>query len=63
MILIAKPTPDYLVAYSGRELDGGDLQFNHARHYDPSVGRFISEEPAAYAADADLHRCAGNRPQ
>lgn len=55
MIRIAtpKPTLDFLFAYNGREL-GGDLQFNNTRHFDPTVGRFISEEPAAYAGDADL---------
>jgi RHS repeat-associated protein len=61
MIRIAapKPAPDCLVAYSGRKLDG-DLQFNQLRHYDPTVGRFISEEPAAYAGDADSEKGDGS---
>ncbi len=60
MIRIANP--DHLIAYSGREL-AGDLQFNHTRHYDPTVGRFINDEPVGYAGDGDLHRYAVNRPQ
>ena len=52
MIRIAtpKPAPGFLFAYSGREHDG-DLQFNQLRHYDPTVGRFISEEPAGCEAN------------
>jgi len=65
MIRIAtpKPAPGFLFAYSGREHDG-DLQFNQLRHYDPTVGRFVSEEPAGCEAnDTDLHRYVGNWPR
>jgi RHS repeat-associated protein len=49
-------------AYTGRELDAAGLYFYRARYYNPSLQRFISEDPAqlqggssnfyAYAADA-----------
>lgn len=57
-----KPTPDHLFAYTGRELDPeGGLQVNHLRYFDPTVGRWLNEEPAGYA-DAALHRHVGNQP-
>jgi RHS repeat-associated protein len=35
--------------YTGRENDGDGLQYNRARYYDPSIGRFISQDPLGYA--------------
>jgi len=57
MIRIAdpKPAPDYLFAYTGREHEGG-LYFYHHRHFDPTVGRWLNEEPIGCEADADGKR-------
>lgn len=46
----------------GREWDAElGLQYNRARMYDPSSGRWLSEDPAGFAAgDANLHRYVGN---
>ncbi len=40
-----------------------DLQFDQARHYDPTLGCFISDDSAACAGDADLYPYVGNSPQ
>jgi len=37
--------------YTGRENDGTGLYYNRARYYDPSIERFISEDPLGHAAD------------
>ena len=53
-----------IFAFTGRPLDKEvGLQSNQHRHFDPSVGRWVNEEPIGYEADADLHRYAGNRPE
>jgi RHS repeat-associated protein len=31
--------------------DVADLQFNRTRHYDPTVGRWLSEDPVGFWAD------------
>lgn len=60
----AKPAPDHFAVRSGRELDDKTgLQFHELRHYDPTVGLFISDEPVGYAGDANLYRYADNRPK
>lgn len=50
--------------YAGREFDSfTELSYNRARWYDPSAGRFISEDPIGFAGgDANLYRYAGNSP-
>jgi RHS repeat-associated protein len=50
-------------AFTGREWDADTgLQYNRMRWYDPSVGRWISEDPAGFAAgDANLNRYVGNQ--
>jgi RHS repeat-associated protein len=49
-------------SYTGREPDAATgLIYNRARWYDPSLGRFISEDPIGFAAgDANLSRYVGN---
>jgi RHS repeat-associated protein len=55
-------TADFRYGYTGRELDGETgLYYYRARYYDPSVGRFISEDPAGFGAgDTNLYRYVGN---
>ena len=50
--------------YHSHELDvEAGLQYNRARHYDPTVGRWINQEPVGYeAGDVNLYRYAGNVP-
>jgi RHS repeat-associated protein len=49
-------------AYTGREWDGETGQYYYrARYYDPSVGRFISEDPISFGGgDSNLSRYVGN---
>jgi RHS repeat-associated protein len=64
MIRIASPEPTSIFAYTGRPLDDdADLQFDRARHYDPTEGQFISNDSAACADDADLYPYVGNSPE
>lgn len=59
-----KPAPDHLFAYTGRESDSEvGLQANQLRRFDPTVGRWLNDEPVGYQGDAALHRYVGNRPQ
>jgi RHS repeat-associated protein len=48
--------------YTGREWQSNaQLQYNRARWYDPRIGRWISEDPIAFAAgDGNLYRYVGN---
>jgi RHS repeat-associated protein len=50
--------------FTGRELDAETgLYYYRARYYAPGIGRFISEDPIAFAGgDANLYRYVGNRP-
>jgi RHS repeat-associated protein len=59
-ILTGTPVDRY--ANTGREWDDLlDLQHNRARMYDPSTGRWLSEDPIGFAAgDANLRRNSGN---
>jgi RHS repeat-associated protein len=60
MIRLATPNPHpaHLLVYNGQHCDPETpLHFDHTRHYDPPVGRWLNEEPVGYtAADADLYR-------
>ena len=51
-------------AYTGREWDAAlGLQYTRARMYDPSTGRFLSEDPLGqYAGDVNVYRYVGNSP-
>jgi len=53
-----------LFAYTGMLLDGGSgFYYDHARWYDPQLGRFITQDPSGFAAgDADLYRYVNNSP-
>ena len=55
------PATDFIFGYTGQALDRttGLYDYWH-RWYDPTPGRFPSEDPAA--ADANLYRYVGNNP-
>ena len=63
MIRIAdKPTS--IFAFTGRALDKDTAVESHQlRHFDPTVGQWLNEEPIGYQGDGDLHRYVSNRPQ
>jgi RHS repeat-associated protein len=47
--------------YTGREFDAEtSLYFYRARYYDPSGGRFISEDPAGFSAGIDFYVYVSN---
>lgn len=50
--------------FTGRERDDfTGLMHYRARHYDPKLGRFISEDPIGFAGgDVNLYGYVGNRP-
>ncbi|HKV12861.1 MAG TPA: RHS repeat-associated core domain-containing protein [Thermoanaerobaculia bacterium] len=41
--------------YTGRENDGTGLYYYRARYYNPSFGRFISEDPIGFAGGPNLY--------
>jgi RHS repeat-associated protein len=52
-------------AYTGRELDAGNLSlyFYRARYYNPSLQRFISEDPIGFVGGSpNLYSYVGNNP-
>jgi len=55
---------DHIFAYTGRELDEEtDLMFYRARYYDPTIARFVSQDPSSFSAgDANLYRYVENDP-
>jgi RHS repeat-associated protein len=49
--------------YTSRELDTEtNLYFYRARYYDPSAGRFLSEDPSATSGRENLFQYVGNNP-
>ncbi|HEX2970889.1 MAG TPA: RHS repeat-associated core domain-containing protein [Tepidisphaeraceae bacterium] len=50
--------------YTGREWDAAaGLYYNRTRYYDPSIGRFFSQDPIAFdGGDTNLYRYVGNNP-
>jgi RHS repeat-associated protein len=50
-----------LFQYTGRESDSETgLYYYRARYYDPTTGRFLSEDPSAFDADQNFYRYVGN---
>ncbi len=49
-------------AYTGRELDGTGLYFYRARYYNPTLQRFISEDPKSFLGGINLFTYALNDP-
>lgn len=48
--------------YTGREDDGTGLYYYRARYYDPTIGRFISEDPKGFQAGINFYAYVGNNP-
>jgi RHS repeat-associated protein len=49
--------------YTGRESDTEtNLYFLRARYYDPTMGRFLSEDPIAFKGGMDFYRYVRNNP-
>jgi RHS repeat-associated protein len=49
--------------YTGREFDTEtNLYYYRARYYDPSTGRFLSEDPIHFRAGPDFYAYVRNRP-
>jgi len=50
--------------WTGREFDvETELQYNRARYYDATIGRWISQDPLGFeAGDSNLYRYVNNRP-
>jgi len=53
----------YPFQYTGRVSVNNQLLYYRARYYDPSVGRFVSEDPVGFqGGDVNLYRYVSNRP-
>lgn len=48
--------------YAGRENDGTGLYYNRARYYNPSWGRFVSEDPIGLAGGINRYAYANGNP-
>jgi len=49
--------------YAGRDFDTETgLYFDRARYFDPTSGRFLSEDPKQFAADVNFYRYVWNNP-
>jgi RHS repeat-associated protein len=49
--------------YTGRETEENGLQYNRARYYNPTVGRFISQDPLGSAGSGiNLYRYVNDAP-
>ena len=53
-----------IYAWTGGQFDvETSLQYNHARWYDPKMGRWISQDPLGFdAGDSNLYRYVNNAP-
>lgn len=55
--------PKNPLRYAAREYDSETgLYYNRARYYDPSLGRFISEDPIGLAGGINVYAYVGNDP-
>jgi len=48
--------------YTGRELDGTGLYFYRARYYNPTLQRFLSEDPIGLRGGINRYSYGGNNP-
>jgi RHS repeat-associated protein len=49
--------------YTARQFDSDTaLYYYRARYYDPTTGRFLSEDPARFSAGVDFYTYVGNSP-
>lgn len=49
--------------YTGREFDTEtNLYYYRARYFDPSAGRFVSQDPVGFAAGNNFYEYVGNEP-
>jgi RHS repeat-associated protein len=49
--------------YTGRENDNNGLQYNRARYYTPSIGRFVTQDPLGMAGSGiNLYGYVGDSP-
>jgi RHS repeat-associated protein len=48
--------------YTGRENDGTGLYYYRARYYDPTIARFISEDPIGFYGGINFYSYVGNSP-
>ncbi len=53
-----------MFGYTGQQFDPETgLNFDNARYYDPSTGRFLSQDPSGFpAGDPNLYCYVGNNP-
>jgi RHS repeat-associated protein len=50
-------------SYTGRENDGTGLYYNRARYYNPTFGRFISQDPVGFRGhQSNLYAYVGDSP-
>jgi RHS repeat-associated protein len=49
-------------AYTGREFDGLGIDYYRARYYNPTTGRFLSEDPIGLAGGFNLYAYAQDSP-
>ena len=61
--MVAGLAADFLFGYTGRFYDQATgLQWNLNRWYDPSVGKWLSEDPSGLAAGANPYEYVGDAP-
>jgi len=48
--------------YTGRESDGLGINYYRARYYNPTTGRFLSEDPSGFRGGINLYAYARNNP-
>ncbi|MFO0868567.1 MAG: RHS repeat-associated core domain-containing protein [Pirellulales bacterium] len=63
LISQTQPSFDTRYRYTGREYDEStDLQYHRARYYDPSTGRFLSQDPTGFSGGINLYAYANGSP-